>query len=123
MIWGFQRMFRGGFRLKAQPPSLSHIQGAGSFPLSLSLSNCMSSCPAGQHSWVESQGWFSLDSILPESLFLSLNSRQTLVTQLALGQANSKPLIPGEGCLEALRVLSGQDHPPPSKLRCGPVVK
>lgn len=66
---------------------------------------------------MESEGWFSLDSRLPESLFLALGSRQTLVTQhrLTVGQVDTGTLIPGKDCLEAPRVLSGQGHPPPPR--------
>lgn len=125
MSWydmGLQRMFQGWFQAQVQPQVFLIYKG-------LAVSHCHCHClTAWAHAQlvntlVESQGWFSLDSILPESLFLALNSRQTLVTQLALGQANSRPLIPGKGCLEALRVLSGQDHLPPSRLRCRPVVR
>lgn len=54
---------------------------------------------------MESQGWFSLDSRLPKSLFLALSARQALVTQLRLAveQADTGPLIPGEDCLETVR--------------------
>lgn len=93
--------------------------------MSLSLSSSVSSCLIGQGSRVERQGWFSLDSRLLESLFLALGSRQTLVTQhrLTVGQTDTGPLILGEDCLEALRVLLGQGHPPPPRLRPRPEMR
>lgn len=64
---------------------------------------------------MESQGWFSMDYRLPESLVLASSSRQILVTQhrLAPGQADTGHLIPSEDCVEALKVLSGQGNPSP----------